>query len=325
MDRPTLQTGVARSPSATAGLAASVPIPDRSPAIREAGAPGFGRRRLRLGAFVFDEAAGELTRDGVVLRLPPQPARVLSLLASRPGEILTRDELQRSIWDDDTFVDFEQGLNFCIRRIRAAFGDHAKKPSHLETLPRRGYRLVVPVSVLNYVAQPQATRATLAVLPFENLSSPPSNDRVADGFTEELITRLAHLSPCKLGVIARTSVEPYRGSRKSLDEIAGELGVDHVLEGSVRIGNGRVRIAVRLERVSDQTQLWADIRQRALGNDVLAAQEELARVIADEVSARLVPEKGLPRAAPQSGAAALDRSKLRMLRGPRPSRQSRLR
>ena len=103
------------------------------------------RHILRFDVFELDTGAGELRRNGDRIKLPPQPFRVLELLVRRSGEVLTRDEIRERIWSDDTFVDFEQGLNFCIRQIREAVGDTADAPRFIETLPRRGYRFLLPV------------------------------------------------------------------------------------------------------------------------------------------------------------------------------------
>src|SRR5688572_24423809 len=100
---------------------------------------------IRFGPFELAVETGELSRDGAPVRLQPQPAKVLALLASRPGELVTREEIQRRVWHGDTFVDFEHGVNFCIKEIRAALGDSARTPRYVETLPRRGYRFVAPV------------------------------------------------------------------------------------------------------------------------------------------------------------------------------------
>jgi DNA-binding winged helix-turn-helix (wHTH) protein/dipeptidyl aminopeptidase/acylaminoacyl peptidase len=105
---------------------------------REAGNP----HALRFGAFEMDLRSGELRRNGIRIRLQPQPFKVLALLASRPGEVVTREEIQEEIWPAGTFVDFKQSLNFCIRQIRAVLGDSAAHPRFVETLPRRGYRWV---------------------------------------------------------------------------------------------------------------------------------------------------------------------------------------
>ena len=97
---------------------------------------------LRFGPFELDVRSGELRRNGTTVRLQPQPFKVLVLLACRPGEVVTREEIQAEVWPAGTFVDFEQSLNFCVRQIRASLGDNANAPRYLETLPRRGYRWV---------------------------------------------------------------------------------------------------------------------------------------------------------------------------------------
>src|SRR6266849_1870953 len=99
---------------------------------------------LRFDVFELDTGSGELRRKGDRVKLPPQPFRVLELLVRRGGEVLTRADIRERIWCD-SFVDFEQGLNFCIRQIREALGDTADAPRFIETLPRRGYRFLVPV------------------------------------------------------------------------------------------------------------------------------------------------------------------------------------
>ena len=105
--------------------------------------------RLRFGEFELDLEKGELRKNGRPVRLQPQPCRVLSALASRPGELVAREELKHRIWNGTTFVDFEQGLNFCVRQIRLALDDDAESPKFIETVPRRGYRFVFPVTAPN--------------------------------------------------------------------------------------------------------------------------------------------------------------------------------
>jgi len=105
---------------------------------------GFSRV-LSFGPFELDVETAELRRAGVRVKLQLQPARVLSLLASHPGQLLTRERIQREVWPDGTFVDYEQSLNFCIRQIRGSLGDEATAPRYIETLPRRGYRFIAPV------------------------------------------------------------------------------------------------------------------------------------------------------------------------------------
>src|SRR5262249_868792 len=119
---------------------------------------------LRFAAFELDSRSGELRKKGDLVRLPPQPFRVLTLLATRSGEVVTRSEIRQQIWTDETFVDFDQGLNFCIRQIREALGDDAEAPQYIETLPRRGYRFLIPVDSAEAGFAAPVTR--LIVLPF---------------------------------------------------------------------------------------------------------------------------------------------------------------
>src|SRR5579859_5395948 len=118
--------------------------------MRPAIAPGWpGRSRLRtcFGAFELNVARGELRKSGTAVRLRPQAAKILTLLASRPGEIIRRDQLREEIWGHHVFMDFEHGLNLCIREIRAALDDDADKPRYVETLLRIGYRLIAHCGV----------------------------------------------------------------------------------------------------------------------------------------------------------------------------------
>ncbi|MGH2897493.1 MAG: winged helix-turn-helix domain-containing protein, partial [Solirubrobacteraceae bacterium] len=100
---------------------------------------------LRFGIYELDPRSGELRRDGTPVRLPPQPFRVLFLLAGRRGEVVTREEIRQELWGNDTFVDFDGGLNFCINQIRRALRDSAESPRFVHTLPRRGYRFLASV------------------------------------------------------------------------------------------------------------------------------------------------------------------------------------
>ena len=100
---------------------------------------------LRFGTYELDEDAGQLRRDGVPVKLPPQPFRLLALLASRPGELVSRDEIRQQLWGEDTYVDFDQGVNFCIKQVRSVLRDDADRPLYVETVPRRGYRFIAPV------------------------------------------------------------------------------------------------------------------------------------------------------------------------------------
>ncbi len=101
---------------------------------------------LRFGVFELDPRAGELRKQGMKIKLQGQPIEVLAILLERPGEIVSREELQKKLWPADTFVDFEQGLNNAMKRLRAALDDNAESPHFIETLPRRGYRFIGAVN-----------------------------------------------------------------------------------------------------------------------------------------------------------------------------------
>ena len=253
---------------------------------------------LEFGAFQLDVQTGELRKNGKPVRLQPQPVKVLALLAANAGSLVTREQIRSQIWSGDTFVDFEQGLNYCIAQIRSALGDRAKSPRYIETLQRRGYRFVAPVRDAS-CAPETAAKILLAVLPFENLSGDPDQEFFSDGLTEEMITALGRVNPQRLGVIARTSAMRYKGRAHSIDEVARELGVGYVLEGSVRRGADRVRVTAQLIQANDQSNLWSDAFDRSLG-DMLALQSDLAGAIAHAIHVRLEPAEEKRRAARRS-------------------------
>ena len=218
------------------------------------------------------------------MKLQPQPARVLAILASSPGEVIERDEIRRLVWGD-SFLDFDANLNFCIKQIRQALGDSATAPRFIETLPRRGYRFLMPVSQEEPQApappqpQPQArkklwvpllsvavmagilvfllgsrahpTPPRLVVLPFE--CQDPSQAAVCGGITEAVTDELTKRFPKDLEVIASSSARVYAG--KSLPEIARELKVTHVLSGEVMIAGGQIRMIMRLASTARRWEL----------------------------------------------------------------------
>jgi TolB-like protein/tetratricopeptide (TPR) repeat protein len=259
---------------------------------------GSSDRVLRFATFELNTRTGELRKKGVKLRLQGQPLQVLATLLNRAGNLVTRDELRAEIWSADTFVDFDHSLHNAIARIRETLGDSAETPRYIETLPRRGYRFiesvqeVAPAGLTAPVPAPKSPEAlpihALAVLPLENLSSDPAHDYFADGMTEALITSLAKIKA--LRVISRTSAMQYKGIRKSLPQIARELNVDAVIEGSVVRSGERVRIAAQLIHATTDQHLWAESYDRDF-RDVLSLQSKIARKVAEEVRIVLTPEE----------------------------------
>jgi TolB-like protein/Flp pilus assembly protein TadD len=250
--------------------------------------------RVRFDRFQLDLASGELSKEGTPLRLQPQPLRVLTLLVRRAGQLVTRNDIQKEVWTDNTFVDFNQGLNYCIRQIRTALGDDADAPRYIETVPRRGYRFLAPVKPVSAATQ---ERLMLAVLPFGNLSGDAEQEYFSDGLTEEMISQLGRLNPHRLGVIARTSAMRYKHTDKSIATIGQELGVSFVLEGSVRRAGDRVRVTAQLVHVADQAQVWADSFDRQVGN-ILALHSDFAHAIATQIGVQLAPNEQVRLASP---------------------------
>jgi DNA-binding winged helix-turn-helix (wHTH) protein len=103
---------------------------------------------LRFGAFELDLEAGQLLKDSRLVRLQPQPFKLLCLLTSHPGKLMTREEIQTALWTNDTFVDFEQGVNFAIKQVREALHDPAEHPVYIQTVPKRGYRFLAPITTV---------------------------------------------------------------------------------------------------------------------------------------------------------------------------------
>jgi TolB-like protein/Tfp pilus assembly protein PilF len=238
-------------------------------------------RRVRFGQFEIDEKTGELRKGGTKIRLQEQPLQILQLLLEHPGEIVTREELRKRVWPTHTFVDFDHGINNAIKRLRESLSDEAETPKFVETVARRGYR---------FIGRLEATGGTesLAVLPLENLSHDPEQEYFADGLTDSLITQLARISA--LRVISRTTAMHYKRIHRPLPEIARELGVSKIIEGTVQRSGGRVRVTAQLVEASTDTHLWADSFERDL-RDVLSLQSELARAIVKEVQVKLTPQE----------------------------------
>jgi DNA-binding winged helix-turn-helix (wHTH) protein len=121
-------------------------------------------RLLRFGVFELNLELEEIRKNGTPIKLPPQPFKLLALLASRSGQVVMRDEIQALLWGSDTFIDFEQGVNKCIKQIRTALSDNADNPLYLETIPRRGYRFLAPVRTKTIPAPPPLVREASSAL-----------------------------------------------------------------------------------------------------------------------------------------------------------------
>ena len=335
----------------------------------------------RFGLFEVDGRTGELRKQGRAVKLRGRPFDILLLLLRQRGDLISRDELRQQLWPADTFVDFDHGLNSAMNRLREALGDSAENPRFIETLPKRGYRFIAPIELMDRAARTaessaqtaferrvserpeagpstlelaapavapgsenpapvrisvsrpsrvvllaavvalgisvvvaalylrigrdapaHATKMTLAVLPFENLSAEADQDFFTDGFTDEMIAELGKLDPDHLGVIAQTTTRLYKNARKTIGQIHQELGVDYVLEGSIRRAANRVRITAQLVQTTDMTHLWAESYDRDV-SDVLTIQSEVAMKIAHSLTLALRrPDGQSARGTTSSGA-----------------------
>jgi len=239
-------------------------------------------RPIRFGAFELDPSAGELRKQGVRIRLQEQPLRILQMLLANPGQVVTRDELRQVLWPNNSYVDFDQGLNRAINKLREALGDSAESPRFIETLARRGYRFLANRSV-------DASQVrSLIILPLESLSQDPEQGYFAVGLTEALTTTLAKIGA--LRVVSHTTASYYKRVQKPLPEIARELGVEGVVEGSVLRAEGRVRITVQLVHAPTDTHLWAESYDREM-RDILALQSEVANAIVKEIRVKVTQKE----------------------------------
>jgi TolB-like protein/DNA-binding winged helix-turn-helix (wHTH) protein len=277
-----------------------------------------------FGVFEVDEALQELRREGRPVELQATPLRLLLYLLRNRDRVIPKEELLDRVWPEA--VVSEDALFSALREIRHALGESGSKEHTLETLRGRGYRLIVPVEERPAVARPARavltwrntilggvaiialagvgvaawllvggetspspeTIRSIAVLPLENLSGDPEQEYFADGMTEAVISEFARLSA--LNVISRTSVMRYKQSDKSLPEIARELNVQGVIEGSVFRDGHRVRIAVQLIDARSDLHVWAQTYERD-PSDVLALQSEVARAVAEQIRIELTPEE----------------------------------
>jgi TolB-like protein len=246
--------------------------------------PVSSPHRTRLGAFELDLTSGELNKSGQTVTLPPKALEVLKALLEQPGEVVTRAELRRRLWPANTFVEFDDSLNHAVKRLRQALGDSADEPEFIETLPRYGYRLM---TCRDRPVEPAPKIRSLAVLPLTALSCDREQEFFADGMTDALIAELSTIRGVK--VISRTSVMRYKGAKKPLPQIARELRVDGVIEGTVQHSSERVRVRVHIIHAATDNHVWAGGFERD-SRDIFNLQGEVVRAISREIKAALPPD-----------------------------------
>jgi len=259
-----------------------------------------GLRELRVvGDWLLNEDESTLTDGETVKHLTPRSMSVLIALADDCGKVLSSSDLQARFWPNSYSA--EHGLHKAISEIRAALGDDPRSPRYIKTYARRGYGFIcqdnkkaataaTPAGAVGRHDSPQSpTRASVAVLPFVNISGDPDNEYFSDGLTEELLNVLTNIKELK--VAARTSSFHFKGRTGNVAEIASQLGVSSILEGSVRQSKTRIRITAQLISAADGYHLWSETFDRVL-DDIFAVQDEIASAVADALKVNLLGEHG---------------------------------
>jgi TolB-like protein len=241
--------------------------------------------RTAFGPFLLNTEVGTLLRDGEPIAVSGRGVRLLQALLERPGEVLSKAELLDAAWPGLAVE--ESNLTVQIAHLRKALSPAPDGRDWIATIPRIGYRFVGPAAG-SARTSPAKAQPSLAVLPFANLGNDPEQEFFADGLAEEIITTLSRLSG--LVVAARSLSFAYKGSTTDLRRIAGDLQVRYILEGSVRKGGSRIRMAARLIDGETGGQMWADRYDREL-NDIFAIQDDVTRRIVEALQVALGPKE----------------------------------
>lgn len=244
--------------------------------------------RFRFADFEADVTAGELRRGGFRVRLQDLPFRLLVALAERPGELVTRDELRKSLWPTESHGDFGHRLGGALNRLREALGDPADRPRVIETVPRRGYRFCAVVEPIGVEPiEPQGTIEPQPLAPAAARRGP--RVALAAAVVVALSAGAWHVvpSPVAEAEAVRVAVLPFVDlSSGKPDERGREPGVSYVVEGSVSRGPRELRVTVRLLDARRQMPLWSE-GFAGEASDPLALQARVAREVAQAVSTRL--------------------------------------
>ncbi|MGX1166921.1 TolB-like protein/cytochrome c-type biogenesis protein CcmH/NrfG [Bradyrhizobium sp. USDA 372] len=248
--------------------------------------------RFRFENNVLDGDLRELTCEGTIVPLQPQVFDLLLYLVAQRARVVSKDDLISQIWNDRIVSD--SALNSRINAARKALGDDGATQRLIKTIPRKGFRFVgevreeVAASPARTEAKPAPPRAAdrpaIAVLAFENMSGDPAQDYFGDGISEDILTALSRQR--WFMVIARNSSFTYKGRAVHIRQIAEELGVRYIVEGSVRKANNRVRITAQLNDAVSGSHLWAERYDRELV-DVFAVQDEITNAIAAAIEPQI--------------------------------------
>ena len=262
---------------------------------------------MRFGEFTVDLKSGEVHRNGVKVRLQELPFRVLAELASRPGEVVSREELRARLWDASTFVDAEAGLNTAIAKLREALGDSAESPRFIETLPKRGYRfiarvqgpesarrsgkflgvafavvaLAIVVVTITFVVRAAREKVTIAVVLFHNETGDPEMDRLAQQLTDATVIALA-ANP-HYAIIGNAPALRTPRIFEDLKRIGVELHANYVLIAQLQNPPNGLTVRAHFIDASDQKHLWA----KGIAGSPAELEARVVQTIRDGIGASL--------------------------------------
>jgi TolB-like protein len=257
-----------------------------------------------FGSFILDAQRGMLLREGRPVAVSSKGLRLLEAFLASPGQALTKTELMRAVWEDAAVE--ESNLSVQIAALRKQLGPTADGGEWIATVPRVGYRFI-GLSVQEPARETAAAkpspadrehRPSIAVLPFTNLSGERDQDYLADGITEDIITALTRFR--WFIVIARNSSFAYKGKSLDAKEMAQELGVRYLLEGSVRKSGQRIRISAQLIDAASAKHIWAERYDLEL-TEVFAVQDEIAERVAGAIEPELLKSEGAQAGARHTG------------------------
>jgi len=251
----------------------------------------------RFGIFEFDNESSELRKNGRAVALEPQPARALALLLARAGDIVSREEIRDAVWGRDTHVDFDRGLAYCVSQIRTALNDSGENPRFVQTIPKRGFKFIAPVTSISLTlglepslelepARPQArsplialvaaaaigiaffglwatsrtneSPVVIAVSVFDNETGNADYDRPVAGLSDLVVEHLTKIDPARISVIGNAAVLRQPRNIRNLKLVAESVKADYVLFGQLQKGETGLRFITHFIRLKDETHLKAN-------------------------------------------------------------------